>query len=163
MTSGYGEVGSGTKGRTVRFERHFDATADELWATLTEPDRIHNWLLAETSFEPRVGGAVNFRWDGSGECSGLVSIFDPPRELEYSWIEGSGTSIVRFEVRPVDSGGVVLTLEHRELPPSAHAGVGAGWHAHLDALSALLASEPFEFWARFHELEPPYEKLVAHF
>jgi uncharacterized protein YndB with AHSA1/START domain len=161
MTSNYGEVGSGTEGRTVRFERRFDASPDELWATLTEPNRIHTWLLAETSFEPRVGGTVNFVWEGSGECSGIVSIFDPPRELEYSWIEAAGTSIVRFEVRPVDGGGVVLVLEHRQLPPSTHAGVGAGWHAHLDALSALLAGERFDFWARFHELEPHYEKLVA--
>jgi uncharacterized protein YndB with AHSA1/START domain len=144
----------------VRFERHFDASPDELWATLTDPERIHVWLLAEASFEPRVGGAVNLSWQGSGECSGTVSIFDPPRELEYSWGEAAGTSIVRFELRPAGVG-VMLILEHRELPASAHSGVGAGWHTHLDALSALIAAEPFEFWPRFHELEPHYEKLVT--
>jgi hypothetical protein len=56
---------------------------------------------------------------------------------------------------------VFLVLHHRELPANTHASVGAGWHAHLDSLRALLASEKFDFWARYHELEPEYEKLVA--
>jgi uncharacterized protein YndB with AHSA1/START domain len=117
--------------------------------------------MAEATFEPRVGGAVSFRWEGSGECSGIVSIFDPPRVLEYSWVEGDATSVVRFELRP-GATGVVLVLDHRELPPRAHAGVGAGWHTHLDALGAVLAGEPtLDFWARFHALEPQYSKLVA--
>jgi uncharacterized protein YndB with AHSA1/START domain len=163
MTSSYGEVGTGAQGRTVRFERHFDVSPEELWAVLTEPERIGRWLMAEASFEPRVGGAVNLRWEGSGECSGVVSIFDPPRELEYSWGEEAGTSVVRFELRPADGAGVLLILDHRELPPSAHSGVGTGWHTHLDALGAMLVSEPFDFWPRFHELEPDYQKLVADF
>ena len=80
-----------------------------------------------------------------------MSICEPPRLLEYSWSEGAGTSVVRFELRPGDASGVMLTLEHRQLPPRSHAGVGTGWHIHLDALEALLASEPFEFWPRFEE------------
>ena len=35
MTSGYGELGAGSHGRSVRFERRFDATPEEIWAVLT--------------------------------------------------------------------------------------------------------------------------------
>jgi uncharacterized protein YndB with AHSA1/START domain len=160
MTSTFGEVASGPHGRSVRFERHLDASADEAWAILTQSDQLVRWLLADAVIEPRVGGAVSLRWEGSGEVSGTVSIFDPPRLLEYSWGEAAGTSIVRFELRP-EADGVRLVLDHRELPPSAHAGVGAGWHTHLDSLEALLASKDFDFWPRFHELEPAYEERVA--
>jgi hypothetical protein len=52
-------------------------------------------------------------------------------------------------------------LHHRELPASAHAGVGAGWNAHLDKLAAVLAGEEFDFWQRFHELEPEYAKRLV--
>ena len=104
MTTGYGEFGSGTSKSSVRFVRQFEASRDELWAILTEPDRIGAWLGAEVSFEPCVGGAVNLRWEGSGECSGTVAIFDPLHVLEYSWSEGAGTSIVRFELPTPDLG-----------------------------------------------------------
>jgi uncharacterized protein YndB with AHSA1/START domain len=40
MTTGYGEFGSGTSKSSVRFVRQFEASRDELWAILTEPDRI---------------------------------------------------------------------------------------------------------------------------
>jgi uncharacterized protein YndB with AHSA1/START domain len=159
--STYGEIGSGSNGRAVKFERHFNANPAELWAILTEPERIGSWLQAEASFEPRVGGAVHLRWEGSGECSGTVAIFDPPRTLEYSWNEGTGTSIVHFELRPLTTGGVMLTLRHCELPSGSHAGISTGWHTHLDALAAELACEPFEFWPRFQELQPHYSKLVS--
>jgi uncharacterized protein YndB with AHSA1/START domain len=161
MTNTYGEVTSEPHGRSVRFERHFDATADELWAALTTPEHIRVWLLAEEAvLEPRVGGAMYLQWSGDDECSGTVAIFDPPHTLEYSWVEAAGSSVTRFDLRP-EGEGVLLVLHHRELPASAHAGVGAGWHAHLDALAALLASEDFDFWARFHEVEPEYAKQVA--
>jgi len=160
MTSGYGELGAGSHGRSVRFERRFDATPEEIWAVLTKPEHLRVWLLADASLEPRAGGAVSLDWGDRGHASGTVSVFDPPHVLEYSWIESAGTSIVRFEVKP-EPDGVRLVLYHRELPASAHAGVGAGWHAHLEALAALLRSEDFDFWVRFHELEPQYEKRVA--
>jgi uncharacterized protein YndB with AHSA1/START domain len=161
MTTSYGKVAIGAEGRSVRFERHFDASPEEVWAALTDPEQVRVWLLAEATFELEVGGGVTFDWGEQGECSGTVSLCDPPHVLEYSWIEKAGTSIARFELRPAEVGGVLLILDHRELPASAHAGVGAGWHAHLEALAALLASRPFEFWQRFHELEPHYEKVVA--
>jgi uncharacterized protein YndB with AHSA1/START domain len=161
MSSDYGEIGAGTKGRSVRFERHFDATADEIWAALTDPEQVRVWLLCEATFELRVGGAVSFDWGEDGKSAGTISIYDPPHVLEYSWIEQEGTSIVRFDVRPGDGEGVVLVLDHSELPASMHAGVGAGWHAHLEALGALLAAESFEFQPRYRELQPEYEKLVA--
>jgi uncharacterized protein YndB with AHSA1/START domain len=161
MRSGDGELDLGPEGRSVRFERHFDATAEEVWDALTNPELLGRWLLTDTaSIEPRVGGAVSLDWGTDGKCSGTVAVFDPPRTLEYSWVEAAGTSIARFELRPDDSG-VLLVLHHRELPASAHAGVGAGWNAHLDKLAAVLAGEEFDFWQRFHELEPEYAKRLV--
>ena len=63
MTDNFGNLASRPNGRSVRFERHLDATADEVWAATTQPEPFARWLLAEASIEPRVGGAVTLRWE----------------------------------------------------------------------------------------------------
>lgn len=148
--------------RAIRLERHYRASVEELWSTLTDPERVARWLLCEATFEPMVGGAVRFRWEGEGggEMNGTIVVFEPGKTIEYTWSEGDATSVVRFELQP-DDDGVTLLLHHRELPSRAAAGTAAGWHTHLEALGALLAGEPFEFWPRFRELEPAYTELAS--
>jgi uncharacterized protein YndB with AHSA1/START domain len=41
---------------TVRFERRYAASAQELWSALTDADRMRRWLGAAVSIEGRVGG-----------------------------------------------------------------------------------------------------------
>jgi hypothetical protein len=67
---------------------------------------------------------------------------------------------VRFELRPLPQG-VELTLHHWNLGPDHVAGLGAGWHAHLDFLNAVLGDEAFDFDQRFNELLPVYEESAA--
>ena len=145
---------------SVRFVRRIDASALDVWDTLTNPERIARWMQTESMImEPRAGGAVHYRWGGSDECHGTVSIFDPPHTLEYSWNEGENESIVRFDIIPLEEG-VKLTLEHRMLRVGDLKGIGPGWHTHLDYLDAVLHDEPFEFEPRFHSLEPIYAQVL---
>jgi uncharacterized protein YndB with AHSA1/START domain len=147
--------------RSVRYTRAIDASPQELWDALTNPERIARWMLTEGMvLEPHVGGKSHFGWGKQGSADGTVTVFDPPRCLEYTWEEESGTSTVRFEISEVASG-VELVLFHRDLAPKVAGGVGAGWHAHLDNLIALLRGEELDFWSRFHELEPVYEEIAA--
>jgi hypothetical protein len=67
---------------------------------------------------------------------------------------------VRFEITELESG-VELVLFHRDLAPKVAAGVGAGWHAHLEFLEALLRGEDFDFESRFNELRPVYGEIAA--
>ena len=45
----------------MRFERLLDATADEVWEALVEPDRLRRWL-GETTLDARRGGTVDIRF-----------------------------------------------------------------------------------------------------
>ena len=155
-TQTLGTIQSDGELRTVRHVRRYDAMPHEVWAALTEPEQVENWL-AEMTIEPRTGGRVTFRWDGGETESGEVRVFDPPRTFEYTWTEGS-LSHIRFELT-ADAAGTVLVLEHSLIAPDSAAGIGAGWHSHLDALDELLGGSrqaPSDWNARYEELLPTY-------
>lgn len=146
--------------RRVRFERRFDATVEELWNAIVDPDQLRGWL-AETVLEPRVGGRFEIRFgDEPGERAwGTVRALEPHRVLELDWeYEGEPPSVVRFELRPEDDGAT-LVLDHRLLADAAAVGYAAGWHAHLDALADQIARRPAAAWDdRFRELLPDYRE-----
>ncbi len=161
MTENLGTLSSEGGTRSVRFVRVFDVSVEELWDAITDPDRIARWMRTEQmTFERHVGGAVRYRWGGTDEAIGTVKVFDPPHAVEYTWREGSESSIVRFELRPL-AQGVELTLHHWNLGSDQATGVGAGWHAHLDFLNAVLGDEVFDFDRRFNDLLPRYEVSAA--
>jgi uncharacterized protein YndB with AHSA1/START domain len=143
----------------VRFERRYDATPDELWSALTEPERLTRWLANVAELELRPGGRFLLVWQEDGQqTDGTVLDLEPGRVLELGWTyPDEPDSAVRFELRP-DGDGTVLVLDHRGLPPRAIAGYGAGWHSHLDSLDAHLAGGSADWSARFQELGPDYER-----
>jgi uncharacterized protein YndB with AHSA1/START domain len=147
--------------RAVRHERHYDATPAEVWAALTEPDQVRNWL-AEMTIEPRAGGRVTFTWENGHGDEGVVRVFDPPTTFEYTWEKGS-VSVVRFELSP-EGNGTLLVLDHSQIEVESGASIGAGWHMHLDAMDALLRGSPqtsAEWNARYDGLLEGYETQAS--
>jgi uncharacterized protein YndB with AHSA1/START domain len=155
----FGMVSVDGQAAAVRFERWYAAEAAELWGALTEPARMARWLGAEVHIEARVGGAVSLRWAGGEEMDGVITVLEPGRVLAYTWREPAlgVESVVRFELRPADSG-TVLVLEHTGVPAGQAAGFGAGWHGHLDALAGTLAGQDIDPQARYRELTPEYAR-----
>jgi uncharacterized protein YndB with AHSA1/START domain len=162
MTEQLGTVRADGNLMALRFERRYDASPDEVWAAMTEPESIGRWLFAEAVLEPRVGGDFRLRWD-ENEAGGSVLVWEPPRLLEVEWNEADLRSILRVEIIAAEKGAT-LALEHRNITPKAAIGMGAGWHAHLEALSELLSGRDASserWWPRFEELRPTYEELVS--
>ena len=138
----------------VRFERLYDFTPAELWAGLSDPDRLARWL-AQAEVDPGVGGSVRLGFD-DGVTEGRILTWDEPHVLEYEWrFAGEDESVVRFELRPQEFG-TLLVLDHRRLGRSSGAGYSAGWHAHLDALGRLYEFSDEAWTQRFEELLPDY-------
>jgi uncharacterized protein YndB with AHSA1/START domain len=158
MTHDGGDVRDHGDRRAVRFERVLDATADEVWEALVEPERLRRWL-GETTIDARREGAVDIRFgdESGGHVTGTIRAFDPPRLLEYEWrFEGEADSFVRFEVSS-SAAGTTLVVDHRSLGPDAATGYAAGWHAHLDLLAEELAGGVRSDWQeRFEALLPDY-------
>src|SRR5215510_810978 len=65
----------------VRIEDRFDTGIDELWAALTDTERLAHWY-GEVEGELRVGGGFRAGLHSSGwEGTGLVEECEPPRRF----------------------------------------------------------------------------------
>ena len=129
----------------ARFGLTLENHLDEVWAALTRPDKIVEWL-APGEIDARPGGAVKLNFVDSGVViDSLISEIEPWRVLEFSW-SGPGEPMrpIRFELEPVGAAvGLVLTLS---VPAEEDAGrAAAGWAAHLEMLAAALAGVPIKF------------------
>ena len=164
MTDTTGALRADDERCAVRFERLYDAAAEELWAALTEPEQLCGWLAAAPRFDARVGGEVELLFgDGSDDArvSGRIRELERPRVLEYEWrFPGEEESVVRFELVPQERG-TLLVLDHRRLGRAAGAGYAAGWHAHLDALARAYALSDESWQRRYEELLPGYREQAA--
>jgi uncharacterized protein YndB with AHSA1/START domain len=123
-------------GYQVQFERHFDQPIEEVWRTITEPNRLSDWL-ADADVDFQEGGKIELRFANSGSVTqGIVTEVEPPNVFEYFWITaqsnnasqpiptdlaaGNGTcgdntlagSRIRFELARSQGGNTVLTLTH---------------------------------------------------
>jgi uncharacterized protein YndB with AHSA1/START domain len=113
----------------------------------------HNILavpIAETTFEPRVGGHILDRGEDGSECRwARVLVYEPPHRLVFSWdigptwqVEADEAKTSEVEVRFVAEGPsrTTVQLEHRHLDrhgpgwEGVRDGVGnpAGWTLYLD-------------------------------
>ena len=120
----------------------------------------HNLLgvpIAETVFEPRVGGHIVDRGEDGSECRwARILVFEPPDRVVFSWdigptwqLESDPANASEVEVRFVAETPqrTRVELEHRHLDrhgpgwESVRDGVAhdEGWPLYLDRYAALLA------------------------
>jgi uncharacterized protein YndB with AHSA1/START domain len=168
---GTNDMGKILNSHTVRFERLLPGPIERVWDYISTPSGIASWLCPNTTVELRSEGRINLKFDEHADpengriydVRGIITECEPPLVLAYSWFETSSdlTSHVRFEL---ESRGdqVLLVLTHSQLSPEFMPKVGAGWHAHLNQVAALLKGEtPPEFWSDFNDHFKKYSMLIA--
>jgi uncharacterized protein YndB with AHSA1/START domain len=121
----------------VVFRRRYAKPVAKVWAALTTPERLEDWLGA-AKIELRVGGRLHITAANGKVLELRVTRVDAPHVLGWSWeIDGLNTSVL-FELAP-DGDGCQLTLTHSGLSARGRsAGVRAGWHAVLEGLADSL-------------------------
>lgn len=156
-----------TTSAVVRKQIIVQAPAERAFSVFTErfgdfkpPE--HNLLaqpLAETVFEPRVGGHIYDRATDGTECHwARVLVFDPPHRVVFTWdigptwqLETDPMNASEVEVRFVQEGPhrTRVELEHRDIDrhgpgwESVADGVGhdQGWPLYLARYAALLGED----------------------
>ncbi len=146
----------------ARLERHLTHDQLTVWAMLTHPEKLVEWL-APGAIELRMGGKARLDFIDSGTViDSAVSAIEAPRLIEYSW-SSSGEPLrpVRFDIAP-DTVGTRLTLTLRIPAGEDIARSCAGWEAHLEMLLAALEGVPIKFpFERFKATRSRYGEMVA--
>ncbi len=97
------------------------ASAQELWAALTEPEVVAAWFGSRVEWDLRPGAPARFRDDDGTERYGVVDSVLPGRHLSFRWWRaGQGSedsSQVSYDLEP-DDDGTRLTVTEQPLPPS---------------------------------------------
>ncbi len=132
----------------LRFERMIDRAIEKVWAALTIPERIADWLT-DCEIEPRVGGRYTLRFrNPTYEMNGIIRVIEPPKLLEYTWPEPGhpANSIVRFLLVPHERGCLLrLTQTWPQHKREDLSSILAGWHMHLDRMQQSIAGAATAF------------------
>lgn len=128
----------GRTAHVVQATRSFAASPEEVWAAMTDPERIPRWFMP-ISGDLRLGGRFQLEGNAGGEIIGC----EPPHTLAITWEFGGDVSWVDVELS-AEGRGTRIVLEHAALP-SDHwrdygpGAVGVGWDLGLFGLERYLA------------------------
>jgi uncharacterized protein YndB with AHSA1/START domain len=130
----------GLPARVLVATRSYPAPPEDVWAALTEPDRIARWFMP-VSGDLRLGG----RYRLEGNAGGTVESCDPPTAFAVTWEYDGDVTWVSVTLTP-DGDRTTLELRHTapvtderwtQFGPGA---VGVGWELGLLGLAWHLES-----------------------
>ena len=150
-------------GGVIRFERHLPYSIRDVWAAITDPDRLADWWLpfdAEVSVDLREGGEMVFTSrDEPMTMRFTIVRVESPMLLEHTHADPG--SLLRWELEPVDDG-CVLRLSHfvTDVGGAIDNCYVVGLHTSLARLEPCLAGTPVAWdWGAFEESKAQYAAL----
>ena len=150
----------------VRMEDRVGAAIEDVWAALTDPGRLSQWL-GEIEGDLRLGGEFRARFLASGwEGTGRVEVCRPPVRLLVLTRDADepdpGYPHAIEVTLTADGEGTGVRWEERGIPVDLLAPYGAGIQVHVEDLASHLAGgDRCDANARFEELLPAYRDLAA--
>jgi uncharacterized protein YndB with AHSA1/START domain len=122
---------------TLRYGRRWMLPIQTVWAAITEPGRLADWLCV-ARIDLRVGGVVELSWPTVGHSERHVILeLDPPNLMVWGSTDpASPTSVIRWRLYQEDPGfmGARLVFTQTLIPARHLLSTATGWHAHLHEL-----------------------------
>lgn len=168
-----GDYGVLIEPATLKMQRRLPGPIERVWAYLTKSELRRQWL-ASGEMELKVDAPFEFVWrnddltdppgqrppDFPDEYRMQCRIIEvrAPNRLVFSW---GSDSEVSFELEQ-QGDDVLLSMTHRRVPDrSVLLNISAGWHAHLDLLSARLNDRaPLPHWDHWSRLKQEYAQQI---
>ena len=134
-----------THAHMVRFEWVLPGPAETVWAVLTDTRWLPGWY-GEGAIESHAGGKVELM---GGHIRGIVTQWNPPHRLAYSWnvfnpgdeVSPYPESYLTLDLKP-SGDDTALTLTHLPVLERFVKLNAMGWHTYLDMVAAALRGEP---------------------
>ncbi|MET0908130.1 MAG: SRPBCC family protein [Ilumatobacteraceae bacterium] len=129
-------------GSTLALTRRFASPIEDVWASITESDRLARWFGTWTG-DPSTGWVtVTMNAEAEPVPASRYDIreCEPPRVLAVSAIDDAGTWHLRAELSESD-GITTLVFRHEWIDPEHLASAGVGWEWYLDRLAAAVVGE----------------------
>jgi uncharacterized protein YndB with AHSA1/START domain len=150
----------------LEFHRSWPDPIEDVWAALTEPDRLARWIGVYDG-ERAVGGRGTFTMtqeegEHAGDPTRIVEC-DPPRRLVVEWVqEGSENWRVDLDLR-AENGRTVLRFVQFFPAAADVTDMALGWHWYLDKLGAEVdgGQQPGDWDAFLTEVGPDYGRTPS--
>lgn len=144
-------------GRDLVLTRTFRAGIEDVWASITEPERTARWFA---SWWGDAGPGKTIRCkllfeEGTPESDVTIDACEPPRHLAVSARDDHGTW--RLEARLAEEGGVTTLTFVQHLDDDADVGsTGPGWEYYLDMLVASRDGRPLPDFDDYYPAQKSY-------
>jgi uncharacterized protein YndB with AHSA1/START domain len=159
---------------TVRYGRRWMLPIEKVWAAITEPERLADWL-ALAKIDLRVGGEVELTWPTADFTARyVVRELDPPNLMVWGSTDpNNARAELRWQLYQEDPDfmGTRLVLIETLIPPEHLLSIATGWHAHLFELPETALRETPQPWSaereraraarEVAELTPRYRERLA--
>ena len=158
-----GSIAEGDRGPEVRFTRTFSASIDDVWAAVTESDRLERWI-GRWEGDPARGRLTFYMTaegdDVDGEELTIIEC-DPPRRFAADTRVGAQTWHLRLELETAD--GITTLVFSQLLGDDDMANVGPGWEYYLDRLAAALRGDDVAHanWNDYHPAMSEYYAALS--
>jgi len=144
------------EGRDLVITRTFRAPIDDVWASITEPERTARWFAGWTG-EAGPGKTIRYTmgFEGDGPASEMLIVAcEPPRHLAVRGLNDYGWEL---EAHLSEADGVTELRFVHHLDAEAKVGdLGPGWEYYLDNLVASRDGTPMPEWNDYYPAQKEY-------
>ena len=152
-----GRLVSTPDGTDLVLTRTFRAPIDDVWASITEPERTARWF-GPWRGEAAPGRTISVQMsyeDQAPWCDLRIDTCRPPHHLAVSMDDEAGTW--RMELRLTESGGTTeLSLVHHLTTDDSIGQIGPGWEYYLDMLTAARNAAPLPDFDDYYPAQKPH-------
>lgn len=130
-------------GRDLVLTRRFEANIEDVWASVTEPERTARWFGSWTG-KGEAGQTIQLKMGFEEETTpvpAVIEVCEPPRHLSLSTIGDHGFWLLDLELSEAE-GTTELRFTHHLGEGTDVGSVGPGWEYYLDNLVAAEAEQP---------------------
>lgn len=157
-----GRLRTTPSGYDLVLTRTYRASANDVWASVTEPERTARW------FGPWRGEAgpgrtieVQMAFEESAPwCPMRIEACEPPRRLAVSMEDEAGSWLLELLLTETD-GTTELQLIHHLASTDQLGATGPGWEYYLDMLTAARSGGPRPDFEDYYPAQKAYYDSLA--